>query len=47
MNAHYAVTITYPDGHVIHATVTEATLAGFKLSACKGCAVSIVKVGSP
>ena len=45
MNAHYAVTITYPDGHVLHATVTAATLKGFRLSACRDCAVSIVKVG--
>lgn len=44
MSEHYAVTITYPDGHVIHATVTKETLAGLQLS-CKGCAVSIVKVG--
>jgi hypothetical protein len=42
----YAVTITYPDGHVLRATVTKETLAGFRLSACKGCAVSIIKVQS-
>lgn len=45
MSSQYAVTITYPDGHVLRATVTKATLAGFRLSACKGCSVSIVKVG--
>jgi hypothetical protein len=46
MNARYAVTITWLDGNVTRATVSLATLRGFKLSACKGCAISIVKVMS-
>jgi len=45
VNAHYTVTITYPDGHVLRATVTKETLKGFRLSACRDCSVSIVKVG--
>lgn len=44
MNAHYAVTIKYPDGHVLRATVTAETLKGFRLSACRDCSISIVKV---
>lgn len=42
----YAVTIKYADGQVLRATVTKAALRGFKLSACRGAAVSIVKVRS-
>jgi molybdopterin-binding protein len=42
----FNVTIKYPDGAVLRATVTRAALKGFKLSSCKGAAVSIVKVRS-
>ena len=40
----YAVTIKWPHGSVTRVTVTKETLAGFRLSDCKGCSVSIVKV---
>lgn len=40
----FNVTIKYPDGAILRATVTRAALRGFKLSSCKGAAVSIVKV---
>lgn len=46
MISQYAVTITYPDGQVVRATVTKETLAGFRLSACRDCSVSIVKVSA-
>lgn len=42
----YQVTIKWTDGSVTRATVTPATLRGFRLSSCKGAAVSIVKVQS-
>lgn len=42
----YTVTIRYPDGHILRATVTRETLRGFRLSACTGCAVKIVMVRS-
>jgi hypothetical protein len=45
VNASYAVTIKYPNGHVLRATVTKETLKGFRLAACRNCSVSIVKVG--
>lgn len=44
MNARYAVTIKWQNGQVTRATVTKATLRGFKLSACKDAAVTIVKL---
>jgi len=44
MNARYAVTITYPDGHIVRATVNAVTLKGFRLAACRDCAINIVKV---
>lgn len=40
----YAVTIKWLDGQVTRATVTKATLRGFKLSACRGASVTIIKV---
>lgn len=40
----YAVTIQWQDGTVTRATVTAKTLRGFKLSACRGASVKIVKV---
>jgi hypothetical protein len=40
----YAVTIKYPDGQIVRATVSRETLKGFRLSACRDCSVSIVKV---
>lgn len=40
----YAVTIKYPNGHIVRATVTRETLNGFRLSACRDCSISIVKV---
>ena len=42
----YQVTIKYTDGAILRATVTRAALRGFKLSACRDAAVSIVKVSS-
>ena len=42
----FNVTITYADGAVLRATVTLATLRGFKLSSCRGASVKIVKVRS-
>jgi hypothetical protein len=42
----YHITIKWQHGAVTRATVTASTLKGFKLSACKGAAVSIVKVKS-
>jgi hypothetical protein len=40
----YAVTIKWLDGQITRATVTKDTLRGFKLSACRGCSITIVKV---
>jgi hypothetical protein len=40
----YHVTIQWLDGQVTRATVNKETLRGFKLSACKGASISIVKV---
>jgi hypothetical protein len=42
----YAVTIKWADGSITRATVTKETLRGFRLSACRDAAVSIVKVRS-
>lgn len=42
----YLVTIKWANGSITRATVTRETLAGFKLSACNGASVSIVKVRS-
>jgi hypothetical protein len=42
----YAVTIKWLDGQVTRAIVNKQTLRGFKLSACNGAAVTIVKVRS-
>lgn len=42
----YAVTIKYADGQILRATVTKETLRGFKLTACRGASISIVKVRS-
>jgi hypothetical protein len=42
----YNVTITWLDGQITRALVTKQTLRGFKLSACKGASVLIVKVRS-
>lgn len=40
----YAVTIKYADGQILRATVSRETLRGFRLTACRGAAVTIVKV---
>lgn len=40
----YAVTIKYADGQIIRATVSRETLRGFRLTACRGAAITIVKV---
>jgi hypothetical protein len=40
----YQITITWTDGTITRATVSRKTLRGFKLSACRGCSVRIVKV---
>lgn len=40
----YQVTIKWADGTITRATVTSATLRGFKLSACRDASVKIVKV---
>lgn len=40
----FAVTIKYTDGSVLRAIVSRESLKGFKLSAVKNAAVSIVKV---
>lgn len=42
----YQVTIKYLDGQILRATVTKAALRGFKLTACRDAAVTIVKVRS-
>lgn len=42
----YAVTIKWSNGSVTRATVTKATLRGFKLSACRDASVTIVKVSA-
>lgn len=40
----FAVTIKYADGQILRAVVSRETLKGFKLTAVKDAAVSIVKV---
>ena len=40
----YLVTITWLDGQITRATVTKETLRGFKLTACRGCAVKWERV---
>jgi hypothetical protein len=40
----YHVTITWTDGQITRATVTAKTLRGFRLTACRGCSIRIVKV---
>lgn len=40
----YAVTIKWADGSITRATVTKATLRGFKLSACRDASVTIFKL---
>jgi hypothetical protein len=40
----YKITISWTDGTVTRATVTREALKGFKLHACNGAAVKIVKV---
>lgn len=40
----YQITIKWQHGAVTRATVNAETLKGFKLSACKGAAVTIRKV---
>lgn len=42
----YAVTIKWADGSITRATVSKATLRGFKLSACRDASVKIVKVST-
>lgn len=42
----YHITIKWQNGATTRATVTREALRGFKLSACNGAAVSIVKVRS-
>lgn len=42
----YLVVITWADGNVTRATVTKDTLRGFRLTACRGAAVKIVKVAA-
>jgi hypothetical protein len=42
----YHVTIKWLDGTVTRATVNAATYRGFKLSACNGASVKIIKVKS-
>jgi hypothetical protein len=42
----YHVTIKWLDGTTTNATVNAATIRGFRLTACKGASVSIIKVKS-
>lgn len=46
MNHKYLVTITWADGNVTRATVSAATLKGFRLTACRDASIKIVRVQS-
>lgn len=42
----YSITIRWQHGAVTRAVVNAQTMRGFKLSACKGASVKIIKVKS-